>query len=383
MLVNIDDFLQLRKSCCSARGTDMNMQTIHAPIGLDGVPAAVTALSLVDGERGELIIAGRSVEDLARTVSFEQAAGLLWQIADPNAAPVVPGQFGAARLRAFAQAMRIAPSLAHLAPVDALRAAIAALDIPDGPEAGLAITAALPVLVGTLETLRRGEEPIAPDASLGHAADTLRILRSSAPTSAEAAALDAYLVTVIDHGMNASTFACRVIAATRASLVSAVTGAYGALTGPLHGGAPGPVLDMLDEIGDEQNIAPWIAGALERGDRLMGFGHRIYRTRDPRADVLKSVLAALAPSNPRLAFALKVEQAAQTELASRYPGRKLDTNVEFFTALLLDALGVSRALFTPLFAIGRVAGWTAHAIEHHARRGRLIRPDCIYDGVRP
>ena len=361
----------------------MNIQTIQPSIGLDGVPAAITSLSLVDGEQGELVIAGQTVEALARTSSFEQAAGQLWQIADKQAPSVAPGQFGEARLSAFTQAVRIAPSVAHLAPVDALRAAIAALDISDGPEAALAITAAIPVLAGTLEAMRRGAEPLAPDASLGHAADTLRLLRGAAPPSAEAAALDAYLVTVSDHGMNASTFACRVIAATRASLVSAVTGAYGALTGPLHGGAPGPVLDMLDEIGGVQNIAPWIAAALERGDRLMGFGHRIYRTRDPRADVLKSVLATLAPSNPRLAFALKVEQAAQTELAVRYPGRSLDTNVEFFTALLLDALGISRALFTPLFAIGRVAGWTAHAAEHHARRGRLIRPDCIYDGVRP
>jgi citrate synthase len=361
----------------------MNVQTIRPAIGLDGVPAAVTALSLVDGQKGELVIAGRAVEDLAGRLSFEQTAGLLWQIADPAAAPVDPARFGTLRVTAFRQARTICPSLAHLPPVDGLRAAIAALDIPDGPDAASAITAALPVLLATLEALRRGDAPPAPDPTLGHAADTLRLLRGTAPSRAEAMALDAYLVTISDHGMNASTFACRVIIATQANLVSAVTGAYGALSGPLHGGAPGPVLDMLDEIGSEANIAPWLAEALSRGDRLMGFGHRIYRTRDPRADVLKKVLGELAPSNPRLAFALKVERAAQAELASRYPDRRLDTNVEFFTALLLDALGISRTLFTPLFAIGRVAGWTAHALEHHARRGRLIRPEAIYDGLRP
>ncbi len=165
--------------------------------------------------------------------------------------------------------------------------------------------------------------------------------------------------------------------------MSAVTAAYAALSGPLHGGAPGPVLDMLDEIGRTERIGPWLDVALDRGDRLMGFGHRIYRTRDPRADVLKAALIALAPETPRLALATAVESAAQAELARRHPGRRLDTNVEFYTALLLDALSIPRTLFTPIFAVGRVAGWTAHAIEHHARKGRLIRPEALYDGVRP
>ncbi|BCW88318.1 Citrate synthase 1 [Alphaproteobacteria bacterium SO-S41] len=361
----------------------MNVQVTQPAIGLDGIPAAITALSLVDGLKGELIIAGAAVEALAKTHSFEETAIQLWQIADSAAAAVEAAQFGAFRVSAFAQAQTICPSLTHLAPIDGLRAGIAALDIPDGPDAALAITAALPVLVMTLEALRAGKTPLAPDPTLSHAADTLRQLRGTAPSEAEAKALGAYLTTVSDHGMNASTFACRVIIATRASLVSAVTGAYAALSGPLHGGAPGPVLDMLDEIGGEQNIAPWIAEALEGGGRLMGFGHRIYRTRDPRADVLKAALGELAPSNPRLDFALKVEREAQAQLAARHPGRKLDTNVEFYTALLLDALGIPRTLFTPMFAIGRVAGWTAHAIEHHARRGRLIRPEAIYDGARP
>jgi citrate synthase len=361
----------------------MNVHMKPPQIGLDGIPAAVTALSLVDGAAGELVIAGRRVDDLAAGQGFEATAAQLWALADPAAAPPDEGAFGAAREAAFAQAKRICPSLAYLPAIDGLRAAIAALNVPDGPRAAVAITAAVPVLAMTLEALRRGDAPLAPDPSLGHAADTLRLLRGTAPTAAEARALDTYLTTVSDHGMNASTFACRVVIATRASMVSAVTAAYAALSGPLHGGAPGPVLDMLDEIGGEQAIAPWLETALERGDRLMGFGHRIYRARDPRADVLKAALIALAPDTERLSFALAVEREARAQLAQRYPGRRLDTNVEFYTALLLDALGIPRSLFTPVFAIGRVAGWTAHAIEHHARKGRLIRPEALYDGVRP
>ncbi len=355
----------------------MNAPIHPQPIGLDGVPAAVTALSLVDGTRGRLVIAGQRVEMLAGHVSYEETAARLWRIADPT---TQPADLGAWRQSAFEQARRICPSLTALAPIDGLRAAIAALDVADGPEAAAAITAAVPVLCLTLEALRAGRRPLAPDPSRSHAADILRMLHGHTPSDEEARALDTYLVTVSDHGMNASTFACRVVIATRASMVSAVTAAYGALSGPLHGGAPGPVLDMLDDIGGRQNIAPWIAAALSGGDRLMGFGHRIYRTRDPRADVLKEALESLAPDTPRLSFALEVEAQARAQLAIRHPERRLDTNVEFYTALLLDALGIPRALFTPVFAMGRVAGWTAHALEHHARRGRLIRPDAVYDG---
>ncbi|MCC6920656.1 MAG: citrate synthase [Alphaproteobacteria bacterium] len=361
----------------------MNVHVKAPQIGLDGVPAAVTALSLVEGMAGELVIAGERIDDLARHETFEGVAARLWRLADPGTPLADPALFGAARTAAFAQARRICPSLVHLPAIDGLRAAIAALSVPDGPNAALAIAAAVPVLLATLEALRRGETPLAPDPALGHAADTLRLLRGRPATEAEARALDTYLTTVSDHGMNASTFACRVVIATRASMVSAVTAAYAALSGPLHGGAPGPVLDMLDEIGSAGRITDWLAMALDRGDRLMGFGHRIYRTRDPRADVLKAALMALAPETPRLALATAVESAAQAELARRHPGRKLDTNVEFYTALLLDALSIPRTLFTPIFAIGRVAGWTAHAIEHHARKGRLIRPEAVYDGVRP
>jgi citrate synthase len=182
--------------------------------------------------------------------------------------------------------------------------------------------------------------------------------------------------------MNASTFTARVIASTQADLFMAVTGGYCALTGPLHGGAPEPVLEMLTAIGTRERIKPWIDNALSRGERLMGFGHRVYRVRDPRADVLKGALAGLQLNSTDLPFAAEVEAYAREALRKKNPERALDTNVEFFTAILLDALTVPRQAFTPMFATGRSAGWTAHAREQQ-RTGRLIRPSSVYIGETP
>jgi citrate synthase len=231
-----------------------------------------------------------------------------------------------------------------------------------------------------------GEAPLAPDPALGHAADVLRMLRGAAPGAAEAEALDAYLVTVSDHGLNASTFAARVVASTRAGLTSAALAGISALKGPLHGGAPGPVIEMLDAIGEPANARAWIEAALDRGDRLMGFGHRVYRVRDPRADALKGALRRLdlaTSGRPgRLALAEAVEAAALAILKDRKPDRPLETNVEFYTALLLEALGLPPAAFTCVFAMGRSAGWIAHAREQLAG-GRLIRPQSHYVGPMP
>ena len=195
----------------------------------------------------------------------------------------------------------------------------------------------------------------------------------AAPASdAEAAALDAYLVTVCDHGLNASTFAARVVASTRAGLTSAVLAGLSALKGPLHGGAPGPVIEMLDAIGTPANARPWLEKALARGDRLMGFGHRIYRVRDPRADALKTAVRKLASASSALPGRHAIAEAVEP----------LDTNVEFYTALLLKALGLPPSSFTCVFAMGRVAGWIAHAREQLAG-GRLIRPQSVYVGPEP
>ena len=209
------------------------------------------------------------------------------------------------------------------------------------------------------------------------------MLRGHEASPAEVAALDTYLVTVADHGLNASTFAARVVASTRAGLTSAVLAGISALKGPLHGGAPGPVIEMLDQIASPANARAWLEGALDRGDRLMGFGHRVYRVRDPRADALKRAVAALADASPaspgRLALAEAVETAALAVLRERKPDRSLQTNVELYTALLLEALAFPPSAFTCVFAMGRVAGWIAHAREQLAG-GRLIRPQSRYVG---
>lgn len=212
------------------------------------------------------------------------------------------------------------------------------------------------------------------------------MLTGTEPEPAAARALERYWVTVIDHGFNASTFTARVIASTGSDLVSAVTGAIGALKGPLHGGAPGPVLDMLDDIGERSHARPWLAAALARGERIMGMGHRVYRVRDPRAEALEATLRELANDTQeskvlaRLELARTVEREAEALLAERHADRRLRANVEFFTAVLLDALGVPRECFGALFACSRAAGWCAHVAEQR-RYGRLIRPSSSYVGV--
>lgn len=360
--------------------------TLHQPPvpGLDGVAAAVTALSHVDGQAGELIIAGSRVDDLAAGTDFEGLAARLWSAA--SAQPVseddVRAWLAEGRMQAFRRLPLILPATRDMDLVAGFRVAVAALAPDDRIPPEAAIVGAMPVLVGALVRQARGLDLVAPDATLGHAADTLRMMRGEAAEDAEARALDAYLVTVSDHGMNASTFAARVVASTQADLTMAVTAGYCALTGPLHGGAPGPVLDMLDSIGTRDRIGAWVDAALARGERLMGFGHRVYKVRDPRADVLKGAVGRLGEKGVDLGFAAEVEAYARKALEAAKPDRRLDTNVEFYTAILLDALGIPRDAFTPVFAIGRSLGWTAHAIEQQ-RTGRLLRPESVYAGPMP
>jgi citrate synthase len=249
-------------------------------------------------------------------------------------------------------------------------------------------TGAMAVFATAWWRTRSGLAPIAPEPSSRHVADYVRMLRGGAVSEAEAEALDAYFVTVIDHGMNASTFAARVVASTGSDTISALTAAIGALKGPLHGGAPGPVLDMLDQVGQPERAPHWIETELRAGRRIMGMGHRVYRVRDPRASTLEQALLRLGRAREeggassdrtalRLALARAVEEAAEKALAERHPERPLKANVEFFTAVLLDAIGVPRQLFTPTFAASRVAGWCAH-VEEQRRTGKLIRPASRY-----
>ncbi len=358
--------------------------------GLEGVIAAETRLSAVDGEAGELIIAGFPVEELADRATFEETLYLLWNDAlpDPKQLATFREKLGASRAlpRATLDLLRAAAAEGVPA-MDALRmaAGTTSLGVTDDPYAGaLALVARLPGIVAAYSRLLGGKEPVAQDPGLGHAANYLYMLTGEEPGAESIRALETYLNTAADHGLNASTFAARVIISTRSDVASAVVGAIGALKGPLHGGAPGPALGVVFEIGEPVRAEAVLREKLGRGERLMGFGHRIYKVRDPRADVLASAaerLYATDGDEDLYRLALEVEKTALKLLAAHRPGRNLQTNVEFYTALLLHGLGVPAEFFTPTFAVARVAGWTAHCLEQR-RLDRLIRPQSTYVGQR-
>jgi len=364
--------------------------------GLDGVVAARTRLSHVDGDRGELIIGGYDLKELAGRVSFEAAAHLLWRGTLPTRGELERLQREFAAVRALPeQTLEVGRAAAKVPPIDALRMGCATLSLdladPDdiSPtadlEAAKRLAARFPTLLAAHARISDGKEPLAPRTDLPHAANFLYMLHGTEPDAAAARALDTYWVTVIDHGMNASTFAGRVIASTRSDMVSAVTGSIGALKGPLHGGAPGPVLDMLLEIGSADRAEAWVRNELTAGRRIMGFGHRVYKVRDPRADVLAKVVDAMAAARleDRALFDLAraVESTTLKVLDEVKPGRNLRTNVEFYTALVLQSLGLKPHSFVATFACGRVAGWCAHIMEQHAQ-DHLIRPQSEYVGPR-
>ena len=362
--------------------------------GLEGVVAAETSLSSVDGKAGELIIAGFPVEELASRASFEETVYLLWHNALPNAEQLTSFKEALSVRRPLPRAtldlLRTAAS--ERAPtMDALRMAAGTISLgtPDGApsEAGfygetLALVARFPTIVATYWRLLKEKKPVAPDPELGHAANYLYMLTGEPPSPGYVRALETYLNTVVDHGLNASTFVARAIVSTRSDAVSAVVGAIGSLKGPLHGGAPGPALDMVFEIGEANRAEPYLREKIEQGERLMGFGHRVYKVRDPRADVLAAAAKRLYTSDGDevlYELALEVEKTTLRLLAEYKPGRNLKTNVEFYTALLLHGLQLPSDLFTPTFAVGRVAGWTAHCLEQRAQ-DRLIRPQSRYIG---
>ncbi len=353
--------------------------------GLEGVVVADTQLSHVDGERGELVIAGERAEALAlaEDARFESVAARLLELATGSAQTDLRDTLSRARAAAFAGLGQLTRALTLPDAMDALLAATA-----QGSAAcdALTVLGALPVYVAAGARLRTGLPLIAPSAALSHAENFLHMLGLPRHPS-RARALDAYWITVSDHGLNASTFAARVVASTGSDVVPCILAALGALKGPLHGGAPGPVLDMLDATRD---VAPssWLKAELGAGRRIMGMGHRIYRVRDPRAFIFERALSRLEHEEgsdaiaARLAHARRVEEAAEALLRESHPERPLHANVEFYTALLLEALGIPRALFTAVFAVGRCAGWLAH-IEEQRRTGKLIRPAARYIGAMP
>lgn len=354
-----------------------------APPGLEGVVVGESRLSRVDGIAGTLTLAGYAVEDLAPQSTFEEVVHLLWhdslpeserwsqQLASYRALPA--GVAGVLRTAAERDAT----------PMTAVRLGVAALGLHNPCD--LQLVAATPSVVAAYDRLRRGLDLIAPDLELSLAADALRMRTGVVPDPAQVRALDTYLCTVVEHGLNASAFTARVVASTGAAMSSCVEAGVCALEGPLHGGAPGPALAALLELraagGDlDTTTRAWVRNQVRAGQRIMGFGHRVYRVRDPRSVVLRNAATRLLGDAPLLRDAQVHERAVLETLAELKPDRSIATNVEFATALLLHGLGLPDDLFTAVFAMARTAGWIAHAREQRAN-GRLIRPRLAYAGA--
>lgn len=359
--------------------------------GLEGVVAAQTRLSSVDGQIGELIIAGFPLETIGGQATFEEMVYLLWNDALPNAKQLAAFRASLAERRTLPTAtleLLRAAAAAKSDVMDALRMAASTLSLgtenSDAHEDALRVVAAFPTIVAAYWRLRNNQPPLEPRADLSHAANYLYMLTGEVSSPEFTRGMETYLNTVMDHGLNASTFTARVIISTGSDMISAVVGALGALKGPLHGGAPGPALDMVFEIGEAANAEPYLRRKIEKGERLMGFGHRVYKVRDPRADVLSDASERLFRSDGDMKLyelVKEVESVALRLLEEYKPGRSLKTNVEFYTALLLHGLGLPVDLFTPTFAISRAAGWTAHGFEQQ-EANRLIRPQSVYTGTK-
>src|SRR4051794_39364886 len=349
--------------------------------GLEGVVAADTVLSHTDGDTGTIWVRGHTVSDLVANHGFEGTVAIIWEgfAGQSLTRAMIQNEFGAGREQAFAQMKDWIGAASKRPLLEGVRIALAALPEDSTPAD---IHATLPVATAALIRTRDGKPPVPPDPGLSTAADVLRMMRDTSADAREVRALDTYLTTVCENGLGNSSFAARVTVSTKASLASAVVSGYCAFTGPLHGGAPGPVLDMLDEIKASGDIDGWLENKLAAGGRLMGFGHRVFRIRDPRADVLRAAVAALNKDAGRLAFASEVETRALAALARHKPGRSLQSNIEMNAALLLDAVGVPRDAFTQVFAIARSAGWLANALEQQ-KTGRMIRPASNYIGPKP
>ncbi len=353
--------------------------------GLQDVVIGQTAVSLVQGEKGQLIYRGYDIAELAHRASFEQVAYILWKGARPDPEQLNELRAQMARERTLSDTvldvLRALPISAL--PMDALRTAVSALGAVNPSaeldlETAIALTAQVPTVLASFHRLRENLDPVPPSPDLDHAANYLYMLTGEEPDVAHSRALGKYLILLADHGMNASTFAARVVTSTGSDLYSAVTAAIGALKGPLHGGAPSRVLDMLDLIGTRDRAEEWMRDALDRRERLMGFGHRMYKTTDPRAEILRE-LAREVGETRFFELAQHVERTGLRLLREQKPDQRLYTNVEFYSAVVLHAVGLPRDLFTPTFAASRMVGWTAHILEQ-AADNRLIRPDVQYVG---
>jgi len=359
--------------------------------GLEGIPIAESGISFVNGQEGILEYRGIRIQDLAAHSTFEGTAHLLLNgnaVTAPARDSLTCDLTHHRRLKdKVLNVIKCFPESGH--PMGALQATVAALgmfypakDVSNESENYLScirLIAKLPTIVAAFERLRTGEEHIFPRDDLGHAANFLYMVTGDVPHPVSVRALDVCLILHADHTMNASTFSARVTGSTLADPYSVVSSAIGTLTGPLHGGANEQVLEMLREIGSLQNVEPFIEAKLKNGERIMGFGHRVYKTRDPRAVILRSLADDMTDQHGASELydvALKVEEVVTERLGAK----GIFANVDFYSGIIYDALGIRQDAFTPMFAMGRVAGWLAHWLEQ-LTDNRIFRPTQIYTGA--
>ncbi|GAA2257536.1 citrate synthase/methylcitrate synthase [Streptomyces amakusaensis] len=378
-------------------GTAVDTAVAAVPRGLAGVVVTDTALGDVRGREGFYHYRQYSAVDLARSRGFEDVWHLMHHGRLPDAAERDAFLARTAALREAPAEIRdalpaIARASAPSGPLAGLRTALSLLGASAGMrpvydlDAGarradaLAVCAVVPTLLTALHRLGRGLEPVGPREDLPYAANYLYMLTGTEPDPARARAIERYLISTVDHGFNASTFTARVIASTGADVAAALTGAIGALSGPLHGGAPSRALDTLDAIGTPDRIRPWITERVLAGERIMGFGHPVYRTEDPRSRMLRSIAESFG--GPLVELAVRVEKEVVAILAELKPGRELHTNVEFYAGVVMELCGLPRQMFTPTFCAARTVGWSAHILEQSAD-SKIIRPAARYAGPPP
>ncbi|MGW7575000.1 citrate synthase [Streptomyces sp. NPDC054765] len=368
-----------------------------APRGLAGVIVTETQLGDVRGIEGFYHYRQYSAVELAAACTFEDVWYLMFHGELPDAAQLAAFRAETGALRTLPASVRDAlPALARAGavsgPLAGLRSALSLLGATAGFRPlydldanrrradALAACAVVPTLITALHRLGQGHQPIEPRADLGYAANYLYMLTGDEPEPDRVRAIEAYLISTIDHGFNASTFTARVIASTGADLAACLVGAVGALSGPLHGGAPSRALDMLDAIGTPDRIDPWIRDRVLSGDRIMGFGHSVYRTEDPRSRMLRGIAEQFG--GPLVDFAVQVEARVEELLAELKPGRELHINVELYAGVVMELCGLPREMFTPTFCAARVVGWSANILEQ-AEESKIIRPAARYVGPPP
>ncbi|WP_329600272.1 citrate synthase/methylcitrate synthase [Streptomyces pseudovenezuelae] len=370
---------------------------VDVPRGLAGVVVTDTALGDVRGREGFYHYREYSAVDLAQTRSFEDVWHLMIHGDLPDSAQQAAFAAYTGQLRRLPDGVRAAlPAVVAAGgfsgPLAGLRSALSLFgamkgfrpvydtDADQRRADTMAAVAAVPTMLAALYRLGRGLEPVEPRTDLSYSANYLYMLTGSEPSAKQARAIEQYLIATIDHGFNASTFTARVIASTGADVAAALVGAVGALSGPLHGGAPSRALDTLDAIGSPKRIDAWIREHVLAGERIMGFGHPVYRTEDPRSRMLRGIAQQFG--GPLVDFAIEVEQRVEAILAELKPGRELHTNVEFYAGVVMELCGLPREMFTPTFAAARVVGWSANILEQ-ARDSKIIRPAARYVGPPP